>query len=804
MSVRRVIPAITLGLLWASCASAQAPANTTCPVMVGEAVKPEIYSDYSGRRVYFCCRKCKEKFDAAPQRYAKNLDPAEPTPPASGGASPVATEGAAADDLLALLYALDAEEQMKLRRSIRAAQMPDPPPLPPAHGAAFNEIDRFVFAAWAKAGLPQATQPPPICDDATFCRRVYLDLIGVVPTMEEAAQFAADDRGDKRSRLVDELLARDADYADHWTPFWEDALASSPVNLRGGVPTRGNYQRWINDSFRANRPYDVWVAELLDPAMPGHPAPVIADANGKKSRVQFVLNETHTETLQTAAAVGQVFLGTAMKCASCHSHFENTEWPQARFVAFAGMFAAHDLELIRCEARSGQFVPAAFVFDVPGTPRDVPRTEEGRLRRAAQLLTDALNPRFAPAIVNRLWKRYTGLGIFEPADDYRLERTPANPSLLEWLAHDLVRSGFDLKHTIRLILNSRTYQLAYDAAVEDRFDLAMPTAPRYFRSPSLRRMTAEQLLDSMQVVLSQRLDRSSRQFRQASPSPLARQFGRPAARNEVCTGRSEDVAVVQGLELLNGDEFAAMVRGGRLGRQAAQCSTAADAARVLVRAALSREPTADETAAIVAHIGEATPSGTSPHESTWIDDALPDGATPTGEWTWQHAVGDVRPASGDRFHVESAEHGKSVQHYYLTRAVQPVAADDVLFAYVRLDPQNPPAQIMLQWHDAAGWEHRAYWGEDRIPYGMNGTTSRRRMGDLPPAGEWVRLEASAAEVGLGVGAGASVRGMSFDQSGGVVYWDRAGVVAIPPTPRMDAIADALWALFCLPEFQYIH
>src|SRR5262249_39361071 len=152
--------------------------------------------------------------------------------------------------------------------------------------------------------------------------------------------------------------------------------------------------------------------------------------------------------------------------------FENEEWPQKRFLGFAGLFSPHDLELIRCEKKSGEFVAAKFPFEIPGTPTGAPEDETGRLRRAAQMLTDPQNPRFAKAIVNRLWKRYMGLGLFEPVDDFRLSVPPSHPELLEWLAYDFMSHGYDLKHTIRLILNSRTYQTAYDPALEDHFDIA--------------------------------------------------------------------------------------------------------------------------------------------------------------------------------------------------------------------------------------------------------------------------------------------------------------------------------------------
>jgi hypothetical protein len=134
-------------------------------------------------------------------------------------------------------------------------------------------------------------------------------------------------------------------------------------------------------------------------------------------------------------------------------------------------------------------VPSAFPFDVPGAPREVPADEAGRRRRVAALITDPANPRFSRSIVNRLWKRYLGLGLVEPADDARESIDASMPELLDWLAYDLASHDFDLKRTIRLILTSRTYQLRYDPALEDRLDVAAPGEPRWFRSPGMRRLT---------------------------------------------------------------------------------------------------------------------------------------------------------------------------------------------------------------------------------------------------------------------------------------------------------------------------
>lgn len=452
---------------------------------------------------------------------------------------------------------LDSEQQLIERRRVRFGQLPPPPDPPKVDVPVFNPIDRFIAAKWAEA--PTQSEPQ-ICDDATFLRRAYLDVIGVIPTVLEVNRFLASRSSrEKRGKLVDRLLARDADYAAHWTSFWEDALASQNVASQGGILTRGNYRDWLLASFQGNRPYDVMVAELIDPTMPGRRPPESKEVLGKTYPIEYVRNEDHTATLQTAADVAQVFLGTSMKCASCHDHFENDEWPQERFLAFAGLFAPVDLEKIRCESKTGQTVPARFPFDLPGTAQKIPIDVTQRLHLVAGQITDPANPRFARTIVNRLWKRYFGLGLFEPVDDFRLDTPPSHPELLDWLAYDFIEHGCDLKHTIRLILTSRTYQLRYDPELADRFDVGQENPPRYFRSPGLRRLTAEQLLDSIRVAAGGAFEPSRRTFLDVRSTALSRALGRPASRNEISTSRPDDAAVVQSLELLNGGELHEMI-----------------------------------------------------------------------------------------------------------------------------------------------------------------------------------------------------------------------------------------------------
>jgi mono/diheme cytochrome c family protein len=512
-----------------------------------------------------------------------------------------------------LLYdTLSVEQRFIVTRQFRTTLLPNAPKVPdiaaPSSGSV-NPIDAFIISKWNEAKLPEAKNPPSLCDDATFVRRVYLDVIGRTPSAESARKFVVDSAPDKRTRLIDTLLARNDDYAAHWTPFWEEALCSSTTELNGGIGARGNHRDWILESFKKNKPFDLFAAELIDPTLPGYRAPKFFEPNGHRVVSAYIKSEDHMETLQTAANVGQVFLGTGMKCASCHSHFLNKEWPQARFAAFAGMFGPRDLELIRCEKKSGQMISAKFPFDLPGLPADAPRDLTNRLHRVAQLLIDPTNPRFGKTIVNRLWKRYVGLGLFEPVDDFRLDQLPSHPQLLDWLTQDFIRNGYDIKHTARLILTSRTYQWAYDPDREDHFNVQKPKEPRYFRSPALRRLTAEQFLDSIRASTSKDWKNEKRTYLEKGSTPLTQSLGRPPAHNEVSTGRSDDVAVVQSLELLNGTALHALVYTNDVTKALTEEENASEMVEKLYWLVLSRAPHHEEEAIAVHYVQGEQPPG---------------------------------------------------------------------------------------------------------------------------------------------------------------------------------------------------
>ncbi len=475
-------------------------------------------------------------------------------------------------------------------RSQRLQELPQPPQPPEVSKDTHNPIDTFIIAKW-----PENEPQPGLCDDFTFIRRVYLDVVGYIPNATDIIEFIEDDREDKRSELVNSLLNQRKAYAEHWAQFWEDALCSNGKH-QGGVGTRANFKNYIIESFQQNKPYDVFVAQLLDPT-------------SMRYRGGYVRSENHQDSLLTAANVGQVFLGTKMKCASCHDHFLNFEWTQKRFFGFASYFSEEDLQIIRCEVKHDEYVKPDFIFENGKSINEKTDDLESRLASVTKMLIDPQNPRFASSFVNRLWKRYMGLGFVEPADDFRVDSPPSHPKLLKWMTYEFVSNGYDIQHMIRLILNSRTYQLKLNPTLVDRFEEGRDY-PRYFRSPQHRRLTCEQLLDSLNVAL--KLDHKRMVYDEESTG-LTLALGRPATRNEVITNRPEDVAIIQALEFMNGPHFNEIIYDSPLVEQLAEVNNQEKAVTRTFLNFFNRKPSEKERSTTINFLG------TDPSPKDWGD-----------------------------------------------------------------------------------------------------------------------------------------------------------------------------------------
>ncbi len=393
---------------------------------------------------------------------------------------------------------------------------------------ATNPIDKFL------------TRNSDIIDDALFIRRATLDIWGMVPSAESTKKFIADKAPDKRDRLVDSLLADNKKYAENWISFWNDLLRNDQgVNYAG---TRKSITPWLLAALENNMPFNEMAFALLNPEKPDDPDGFLTGVNWRGD-----INASQTPFMQAAQNSAQVFLGVNLKCASCHDSFIN-KYKLKQSYALAAMFAdTSDLELVRCDAKTGKHTGPEFLFpEVAVKPASDSLAD--RRRAAALAFTSPENGRFSRTLVNRYWQRLFGRGIVSNVDD--MDAKPSNPDLLDWLANDFVQHNYDLKYLIKLMMTSRNY--------------AFPAGPE-----NLRRMTAEQFADSISEITGEwRVSQTGAKAEYArewelKSTPLTRAMGRPI-RDQVFTTREDAATTLQALELVNGDTLAIVLKRGAL------------------------------------------------------------------------------------------------------------------------------------------------------------------------------------------------------------------------------------------------
>ncbi len=345
-----------------------------------------------------------------------------------------------------------------------------------------NYIDEHVYAK-----LHQLQYlPAGLCSDEEFLRRVYLDVIGQLPTVEETTAFLVSGAPDKRAKLIDELLARD-EHAKFWALKWGDLLRMTSTQIGGqGVH---KYHRWLERAFQTNVPYDRFARDLL------------AASGSTLDNPTANFYRTATDTQDCVESVSQIFLGARLQCAKCHNHpFER--WTQDNYYGMAAFFnrvqrkkspradefliyiaAGGEVTQPRTGKQMKPWLPGQGEIDPPaGTDRRDP---------FVNWLTSKDNRLFAKVEVNRLWSQLLGRGIVDPPDDFRDSNPPSNAPLLDALAKDFADHGFDRKHTLRTILRSRTYQADFRASEFNRDDV------KYFSHYQPRLLAAEQLLDAI-------------------------------------------------------------------------------------------------------------------------------------------------------------------------------------------------------------------------------------------------------------------------------------------------------------------
>ncbi len=469
------------------------------------------------------------------------------------------------------------------------------PPLPPS-----NFVDEMIYAKHKKLRITAAAP----ADDEVFVRRVYLDVLGVLPTVEETESFLADAAPDKRTALVDKLLTR-PEFADLWAMKWAEILrVKSSITLDRKAMHR--YNDWLRASIRENKPMNELAAQLL----------TATGGNFTEPASNFYVVEN--EPTMMAENVAQVFMGIQIKCAQCHNHpFER--WTMDDYYSFAAFFAqigkktsSDPREIVVYNSgggdvknlRDGKVMAPKFLGGV--TP-DL----AGRDRRAvlAEWLTSGENPWFAKNVANRVWQHFFGQGIIDPVDDVRVSNPPSNPQLLDELGKRLVSYNYDLRKLIRDICTSNTYQMSTRAPAESATDT------RNFAYAKVRRLPSEMLLDAISQVTGGQVKFASlplgARAAQVADGPSGNYFlevfGRPARDTACSCERRDNPTLAQALHLINGDTMTRAIQtpSGRMDKAITAEAPVEQAVEDLYTAALSRSPLPEEMTQLTTYVNNA-------------------------------------------------------------------------------------------------------------------------------------------------------------------------------------------------------
>ncbi|HSH96435.1 MAG TPA: DUF1549 and DUF1553 domain-containing protein, partial [Roseimicrobium sp.] len=456
-----------------------------------------------------------------------------------------------------------------------------------------NFIDRFVFGNLKQIGVP----PSPVCDDATFLRRVSLDIAGRLPTLEETKVFTEGKEADKRDRAIESLL-NSGDYADYFANKWT-ALLKNKRDDTADITSNFAFHAWMRDSLLANKPYDEIVRQILAATGTIVANPAVAWYKRVK------------EPNQQLEDVAQLFLGVRMQCAQCHHHpFER--WSQHDYYSMSAFFSRvgrkptpiadedliyHKRGIAQTENKKTrqQVKPAALGQET----LDIAPDEDPRLK-LADWMGDPKNPFFAKALVNRYWKHFFKRGLVEPEDDIRDTNPATNPELLDALAKHFIDNKFDLKSVVRVIAQSRTYQLSampnqHNAVDRQNFSHYYP-----------KRLQAEVLLDAIDQVTGAKTDFADlpagtraislpdNSYNRASP--FLKVFGRPESESVCECERVQSSSLAQSLHLMNASDVKAKLAASNGRAEQLMKSQLPDAQRIreIYLAAFSREPDADE------------------------------------------------------------------------------------------------------------------------------------------------------------------------------------------------------------------
>ncbi len=505
--------------------------------------------------------------------------------------------------------------------SVRLAFVPNRPGFAWSGPPPANVIDEQVFAKLQKL---QVNPSPPV-NDGVFARRAYLDLLGVIPTADEARRFVADPNPAKRARLIDALLERQ-EFADFWALKWSDLLRNEEKTLDSkGVQ---NFHAWIRAGIAAGKPLDQFVREL------------IAARGSTYSEPAANYYRAMRDPLMRAESTAQLFLGVRLQCTKCHNHpFDR--WTQNDYYSWANLFARVDYKILENRRRdtndthefdgeqvvymarqgevkhprTGATLPPRFLSDAAQPLRD----DQDRLEELSRWVASPDNPRFVQTQANRIWYNLMGRGVVDPIDDFRATNPPVNPGLLDALAREFVAARFDLRQMIRLVMNSQVYQLSSAPQATNRDD------ELNFSHASVRRLSAEQLLDSLSQATGVPLEFNGypagtragelpgvfAQRRRGTPSSPADEFlqlfGKPPRLQTCECERSNETTLNQAFVMVGGGLVKDLLArpGNRLSQLLVEQKSAAEMLGELYWATLSRAPATVELQATAAYIEQA-------------------------------------------------------------------------------------------------------------------------------------------------------------------------------------------------------
>jgi hypothetical protein len=490
-----------------------------------------------------------------------------------------------------------------------------------------NFIDDLVLKKLESLHIP----PSPLCTDAEFIRRAYLDAAGILPTPVEVTRFVADTAPDKRAKLIDALLER-PEFVDYWTYKWSDLFLVSTRKLPDSAMWA--FHDFLRQSVADNKPWDQFAREVIT-------ARGSTLRNGAAN--YFVL---HKDVTDLTEATSLTFMGMSITCCRCHNH-PLEKWTQDQYWSMANLFARVGLkngerggDVVVQSLPVGDALHPRRGFAMPPAPLDYkPLPADSPIDRRqyfADWLTAPDNPYFAKALVNRVWRNFLGRGLVEAEDDLRQTNPPTNEKLFDALAKDFRAHQYDVKHVIRLVMNSATYQRSSKPLATNEAD------DRFYSHYLIRRLPAEVILDAYAQVAGVPTPFTQRysgvegalalaatgdyplgtRALQLPDSRVASQFldefGRPDRMQTCSCERQQDSSVGQALHLNNGKTLNNKLRDpkSRVGQWIKEKVSDEEAIRRVFLSALSRPPTPEELRKFESVLAEtATDKSTTRHEA---------------------------------------------------------------------------------------------------------------------------------------------------------------------------------------------